>query len=86
MKSNPVMWVASNHTPQINLRKVTAFDRRCARATFHDTWEEAHAAQIAKAEKRAEKAGQDAKRAVRWALQAGKALDKVMAMKKPEAA
>lgn len=83
---NPILWVASNKTLQINRRKVTSTDRRWPMATFHDTWEEAHAAQVAKAQGRLEKAGKEARRAVRSALSAAKLLDKVEAMKNPEIA
>ncbi len=81
---NPVMWVASNYTPQIHLRKVTATDRRFPRATFHETWEEAHAAQLAKAQARLERAGKEAKAAVRAAMSAHNSLKKVEAMAKPD--
>ncbi|WP_399696568.1 hypothetical protein [Xenophilus sp.] len=84
MKKNPVMWAASDHSPQINHRKVTAYDRRWPRATFHDTWDEAHAAQVAKAEARVERSARELKQATSAALRALKALDKVKAMKKPE--
>lgn len=83
---NPVMWVASNHSLQINRRKVTASDRRYPRGTFHETWEEAHAATVAKAQERLEKAGSDLKFAMQIALSAAKAVTKAEAMTKPEAA
>lgn len=83
MKPNPIMWVASTHSSHISHRKVAATDRRYPRATFHDTWEEAHAAVLARANERLERAGRDAQQAVRWALNAAKAVSKVEAMTKP---
>jgi 1,6-anhydro-N-acetylmuramate kinase len=78
------MYVASNHALQINRRKVTASDRRQKRATFHETWEEAHAAQVEKARVRLEDAGRKLKFATQVALSAAKALKKAEAMTKPE--
>lgn len=81
---NPVMFVASNYSLQIHRRKVTASDRRYPRATFHETWEEAHAAQIRKAEEELSKAGKRAKVAIAHCAAAVKALKKAQAMTKPE--
>lgn len=84
MNRNPIMWAASNYSLQINRRKVTAYDRRWPRATFHETWEEAHEAQIAKAQARADKAADEAKKAARHAASTARALAKVKAMKPQE--
>lgn len=86
MNKNPVMWVASNYTLQINRRKVTSYDLKYPRATFHDTWEEAHAASLALAQQRLERAGLDAKRAVSAALSAAKLVSKIESMTKPSEA
>ena len=83
---NPVMWVASNHSLQISRRKVTASDRRYPRATFHETWEEAHAATVEKALENLEKAGRDLKFALQVASSAAKVVKKAEAMTKPEGA
>lgn len=83
---NPVMWVASNYTLQINRRKVTASDLRQLRATFHETWEEAQAAQVAKAQAEFDLTQRRLKVATSMAMSAGRALNKAECMTKPEAA
>lgn len=83
---NPVMWVASNYSLQIHRRKVTATDRRWPRGTFHETWEEAKAAQIAKAKARLERTGKELREAERAALRAAKQVNKAEALTKPEGA
>lgn len=86
-KPNPLMYVVSGRLPMINRRKVTGEDRRYASVygkTFHDTWEEAHAALIARLEKKVERATAEAKQAARWAHQAERQLAKARALRPPE--
>lgn len=56
MKANPKMWCLSKYTAQINFRKVTQRELTTpqgsfyeGRATYHDTWENAHAALVDRA-------------------------------------
>jgi hypothetical protein len=63
----PSKWCASNYTNAITLKKLTDQAERWPRGTYHDTWEEAHAALIARREeefKRAERAFQAARNAL----------------------
>jgi hypothetical protein len=65
-KPKPYKWCASNHTNAITLKKLTDEAVRWPRGTYHDTWEEAHAALVARRQKElteAERAFQRARNA-----------------------
>lgn len=78
----PLLYVASSRG--ITYRKVPAADRRypCGR-TFHGTWEEAHAALLARAQGQHASAQRAAKQAKAREAAAARALLKVQAMAAP---
>lgn len=89
MKRNPFMWAASTHSDQIHFRKVTTREREAkgymVRATYHDTWAEAHAAVVARAEARLAKAAVELAQPQRWLKSKERALVKAKAMQQPAA-
>jgi hypothetical protein len=47
MAAKPLLWWASNHTNQISRKKAPSpMEERFPRGTYHDAWEEAHAALV----------------------------------------
>lgn len=83
MKRNPILWVASKRSAHIVRRKVNATDRRLKSATFHESWAEAHAAVVARAEESLAKARIDMDYAQRWLKSAERALERVRRMTPP---
>lgn len=63
----PKKWCASRYTNSITLKKMTAENVRFPRGTYHETWEEAHAALLERLKievKVAERDFQSARRAL----------------------
>lgn len=79
-KELPKKWWASTHSNSISLKKTTAENLRWERmnaGSFHDTWEEAHAALLARRE-------EEFKRAEREFQSRRTALMKAKLMKPPQ--
>ena len=75
MNQVPKRWCASNYTNSITLKKMTAENLRFPRGTYHDTWEEAHAALVARREQEVAKA-ESALRSARSALTRAKRMSR----------
>jgi hypothetical protein len=72
-------WCASNYANAITLKKMTAENIRYPRGSYHDTWEEAHAALLERCTKQAQAAEREFQRRQN-------ALRKAKQMKPPTAA
>jgi hypothetical protein len=59
----PYKWCASNYTNAITFKKLTDEAVRSPRGTYHDTWEEAHAALVARRQRELTEAERDFQRA-----------------------
>lgn len=70
-------WCASRHANSITLKKMTADAVRFPRGTYHDTWEQAHAALVARRAAQMQEAEREFQRA-------RNALNKAKAMKPPQ--
>jgi hypothetical protein len=69
-------WCASRYANSITLKKMTAWEARCPRGTYHDTWAEAYDALVLRRQQAFEIAQRELASATR-------ALAKAKAMKPP---
>jgi hypothetical protein len=77
-KPVPKKWCASFYTNSITMKKMTADNLRFPRGSYHDTWDEAHAAMV-------ERRKETLKKAEREFQRCRMALVKARAMKPPQA-